>query len=1479
MKELDENINYLSDDAEDLETIIDNPKIQALGVEHAFDPSVDFNEPIEPPLSPALQNDVNQKDVNEKDKNKNTLKDIIEEYPDFLKVQKLKESKVQDESFGFIEGQLLGLAVGAERGSIAAQLLDEGLQKSLTMNTSNVKDPNFDATRDDLVSSYASINEKYWPVLLAQPNEERWQAQYKQMTHENDITKLHDKLHWWQLMPGYIAGGVVDMWASAGTINPGTKFLGATMFKTLAVNAPKTAGKLALYEFGVQGTQLLTRDQFELEEAAMNVFVAGLFGAGLGAAGGAFGFNSIDNFKSLISQQLKGAEVKFDLTEKGAIKGFVSMDDSAGAMKVTNYDFKDFAVAGFTSKEGDAFYWNPIKPIMQTATKGAVNFVATVGGNPVLKGLLSASESTRKFTGLMLRPNFEINGVVLDGKTRPKSLDESIKARKAKFFDYEDVINQGWSKYLGIDTTNKSAARISAEETIAKIKHDGLSHDDWNTELTRSLSNNGESDNASVRETALNIINLMNPIFDELRQAGMPIPEKPRFDKSYLNRVYDLDWMMRNPEEAMAALNTGFKENQDLAIELLKPITEQQAIVALKKLKVEESIDEGLKAAALEELKQAKNTLNISEMALSDRILKGEIDDFLLIGESRMNYDELAELKSLRDPIIRLSKNIKTLEKDIKALTRKSEKEIKTEGSQVLETRHKDVLENVKNYQVELKYKNKLLDIKKKEHAQVKNKIISIEDKIFQKEKEFKIRANKSGEVTFKDKEEAGNLKADLELQMDAASFVKDEVSILGKEVSEVAHNLNKYKKDLDTLERKTNKTLSKEAKELGVKDQSTVKKIAMQKQLDEQIKEIERLRKDVEIRAANDPVFKSRLTYETRNGKVRLAKPDKGTRIVRPIQTLHEIEEASIKTYNNLMGLSADQIDASVTSSAKAGSGGANMMAPRVLGFSEDQLLKMKLIHPDPKVRLNGWYNRAVKFIETQKLHNEIKFKEGDEDLKQFISKGINTDYTNLRMELIDKYADIKKNKTPKQIEKIKRKQEKESVNLFNAEKRDIKVITAIYNRVLGPGPSRDGLGNDFLRATNKMMDASFLGATSLLQIQELISPALTKGWKAQVVGSLAPFIGNFLIPWSKNNALARKATRDVGKAIQMQMYFHSRDSNFNGKSMPKSFKIPFTNWSIEAGIDRVAKLMKIWSLSDPIASMVETISTMSTHYAVANALRRNAKGKLSKKGLNYLNQMGIDPNNEIGRSILNQINTHGYKKGGYEMVNTHLWTDLAAKREFDTAVFGDVSATIFNGPDANSWPVYAGDPRGIMRYMLKYMGWGFSAMSNVLIPVMQSTGRGDFERLTVLAGMVSLSAMVDPLRKAARGEEPDLDPMTLLYGGIINSGFLGPISDMVGRVSYMSGAGSKAPGDRFRYSRGLITSAPETMTWAVVQVLGMVLAGDPNRKDIQSAIKLFFPYADVIWLRYLENEILKNQNLNKGRTKTIKENISNLF
>lgn len=1198
--------------------------------------SAALNAPV--PTIPGAQQGINVRETQVSPRSVNTPRSVSQiltsRFPDEFKTE--YEPQEPKEYLGATEGIGKAAATGFKRFGLLSGALTYGMTQRPSLMNGNYKDDNFDPTSDDLLASYQAIDPRYWPTLLDKKNQAAWDYSYQRILTEQQEDKDSDNTKWWQLTTGYLAGGigagVLDFYASRGLVNPVTRIVAPQLSKTIARNAVAGGVEFGLYESAVQLGQYSQRETMEIQEALTNVAMSATLGALTAGGASLFRQHNLNEFKSLLSKQSEGVEIKYNLDKKGNIIGFSAVDDSAGAMKVTNYDYKDFAISGFTSDKNEfKFYMSPVKPIVSGMTKATAKIIGhpLVGGNPVVQGMLSKSPAMRSFTANMMRPNFEIDAVYLNGKKRPQSLDERIKARTAQISEFEQIFIDGWFKQLGIESEGKSFANLKAQEFMNKSKS-GLTHEQFQEEVSRSVSRDGASDNPAAQWVARQWVEKMRQIDEELQQF-IDLPKEVFGADRHFAREFDTEWMWQNPKEAMENIFQGFKKTQDEIVELTAPIAEKQAEVALLK----------------ERLAVARNA------------------------------------------------------KDKKALT--------------------------------------------KQVSEQEKQLLAIEEKLNSDAKTGKI------------------------------------------------------------------------------------------------------------------------------SRKYTVGKADK-TRI-RPVVDEDELRLNAQKTYNRMIGLSQEQMDEVITGSVRPGTGGDGFLQERVLMFSDEELHNYKLMEKDPVKRINSYLRRAIKFIEGEKFFKERGYVEGKESKIEFLTNKIEDDYDLIRNEKIKEYDRKRQGLSADGIAKVDKQERKFFDKLTKSQKNDVQVAQEIYRRVLGPAPEMNKIAQKFLNVTGKWMDFAYLNTIAVLQLGEIITPAFTKGWKAHMNNAVIPYFRDVLIPMSKANAASRKNARNFGLAIQFMSTYFGRHWDASTNRIPKGWRIPATDISFESYIDKGGRAIRSLNLSDPISNITETVAVMGTQAAIIQSLEAAAKGTITIARKRYLNQLGLDYD-AMGKRILKQQEKYGEVESGTfgrTFANTHLWDDIEAKNTFSTAVFGDVRATQFFGPDTTSWPTWAGDPRGPSRFLFKYMGYSFTAMSNFLLPAMQSLGRGDFERMSTIGALIAINALVDPLRKLARGEEPDLDPSALLAGGIINSGMGGILVDTALRFNNFAHIFDMGVGDRFKYSRSLMNSAPEVMLSDLARVIGMGLTANPNKADVKRAVKLFAPFLDVPLIRPLETQIIENLNIPKRNTETV--------
>lgn len=607
-------------------------------------------------------------------------------------------------------------------------------------------------------------------------------------------------------------------------------------------------------------------------------------------------------------------------------------------------------------------------------------------------------------------------------------------------------------------------------------------------------------------------------------------------------------------------------------------------------------------------------------------------------------------------------------------------------------------------------------------------------------------------------------------------------------------------------------------------------------------------------------------------NDNYYLNKKNLGSLQFRKVVDRDELEESASATITKILGLSPDQMTAELQGLAKSGAG-TNFLKSRTLLLSDKTLDEMGFLEKDIRKTLDTYFNRAHKLIESTEFLKEQGWK-GDKDPKAFFAEELADDYALIRGKLDADYKAKLEKSTGKQKEKLDKKYQREQEDLTKKLENDKETANAIWDRITGPAPEDHKGMTRLFRFSNKWLNATALNSLILLQLQDLITPAFKVGWKAQVMDGLLPYIGRSLLPGNKANAAFRREARNMALATETTLAFYGKSWNVaSGDVLPKSFRLLGLDIPAEHYMDVIARIQSVWNLSAPMADMTLTIGSMSAQAAIMDALRLSTKGKLTKKGARFLAQSGIDPNSAIGKSIVRQMEAHSQKLSGSRLANTQLWNDPVAAKAFSDAVYRNVKGTIFGGPNPATWPMWAGDPRGRGASLMKFMGYGFTAIHNYLIPTMQGVSRGEVDRLSTMAMMVMISSTVEPLRAIGQGRKPDLDPKHLLVGGLMNSGILGTYADLYNKANYWADIFPHSKTDRFKYTRGLLNSAPEKLLIEGSKLTGMLVNADVNKKDITTILKTMFPMSDAYYMKPVTRKFVESLKIPEKRTVTAAE------
>jgi hypothetical protein len=620
----------------------------------------------------------------------------------------------------------------------------------------------------------------------------------------------------------------------------------------------------------------------------------------------------------------------------------------------------------------------------------------------------------------------------------------------------------------------------------------------------------------------------------------------------------------------------------------------------------------------------------------------------------------------------------------------------------------------------------------------------------------------------------------------------------------------------------------------------------------------------ETETKNLSDDINAGKYSYDMLVGDA-----TKGDLKFRKILNKEELQLASENTIDTILGLNPEQMNMSIMDFLRTGSGGTNPLKSRVLMIDDLELHNQGFFVKDIRKNFQAYNLRMSRMIEMEKYLRSNGYN-GDGARLDFISDGLKTDYKNLSAELETKYTLAKESASyTGKVNQVEKKYEKQRVKLDKDLRRDVETASRIYKRIMGEMGTSHGSAIQAIRSLKQYYVSTDMGALFLLSLQDAIAPAFRQGFLPYFNHGIKPFLLNSA-KMSKNNKRFKQQAQDMAIGIEtLQAFNFSRHDYGQDMSMPMNFIGRFS--------ENAAKAMGILNGTSIWTDAWQHVAATSSIGRTLRDLQAHKTGALDSQGLQRLLNLRIDPKSHTADMILTQFEKHGEIIDDGYLSNFHLWgtedsaTDLNlirdAKRILEGATKKEVNSTIFTGSNIASYPI-VGEPSGWMGSFLMYMGWGFNATANYTIPLMQ---KFDANRWGAAIMMMSVSAIVDPLREIASGKEPNLEPDILFKKAILNSGITGAFGNYFNVINAMGNIVPGARIDRFKYTRGMVSFVPERMLQDLAALGGMVTNTEWNKKDFKRVIRNL-PLTNLIYTRKVINDWIDSLDIPETRERAEK-------
>lgn len=502
---------------------------------------------------------------------------------------------------------------------------------------------------------------------------------------------------------------------------------------------------------------------------------------------------------------------------------------------------------------------------------------------------------------------------------------------------------------------------------------------------------------------------------------------------------------------------------------------------------------------------------------------------------------------------------------------------------------------------------------------------------------------------------------------------------------------------------------------------------------------------------------------------------------------------------------------------------------------LNEDVNIQRFLVN-DINDLMDSYSNTLGKNIALEEMF--LKYGETKGEGTEYIIKQLQTEYKNMREELLKKPASKERDG---ELIALKRD--------FENEQEFIRDQFKLFMGNLGDPNSKIKRATQALRNYNV---ATQLGALLLTSLTDIAMPIFRHGFWDHIEKGVVGTIKNF------------KQLMLDGKA-QRADFAHARiacETALGGMLDEKwgagTQYQPKTAW--ERVPKNLASLSGNLSFANQFSDLCQTMTAMTSQAKTIEALEHYISGgKLSQKDIERFGLLALNPQ-EWGQKIMNQVKEHGEFVDGAWIANTRKWTDFDAAQAFRIALRRDVKASLsvqssMDIPFALRMPV--------IDCITQYMSWGFGATNNLFIPLLQ---RADADKIVGIFAMMSIGAMIGPLRDLANGREVDTSPEKLFNGAVFDGGPFGWQADVFSKLNSVM---------RLPYLQHMQKSTQRLKTpWQVLggplggtmetaqRMLNMFLTGEINQNDFGRSVRLL-PFADNVLLRRPIAEGIKATNL----------------
>lgn len=541
------------------------------------------------------------------------------------------------------------------------------------------------------------------------------------------------------------------------------------------------------------------------------------------------------------------------------------------------------------------------------------------------------------------------------------------------------------------------------------------------------------------------------------------------------------------------------------------------------------------------------------------------------------------------------------------------------------------------------------------------------------------------------------------------------------------------------------------------------------------------------------------------------------------------------------------------------------NPIKQRTLLIPDHVLYDGKFMSKDLMAKVANYTNYLSRRTHLKNVFNDVTHDGGIEPLLE----ELNNEHEQFRVPLNEKkYALeqdlIKPNQSKKDIDSVVKKIKSVEKELTQ-KKKDFEAaknnMNHLYQKMMGIRKYSKGVeqARSVIMSLTAIANLPFVPFT---QINDLSAIGLQHGIWPFIRDGIYPIIESLGgIRKSKESEAFRNTAPSVHLALQDVLNGYA-DRNWGMHTNP------YLNLGkIVNTIEKVAHMSSNFTLTNYIDNGLQRITASVTQSELMRILHAFKNGTMSKRDGLYIRKYGIDPKKWSDRMI-DAFEADGggkTKLGGYQSL-FYKWQDMEAANEFSQAVYRGVKDTQIQSGIADS-PFWTDNPLGSI--IKGFNGWTFASVNRYVIPSMQQP---DAQKLLGVLFMLGTGALIDPMRRMARGEDaypPNITDKQMMWSTINNSGYMSYFANTLADANVLTG--DRLLGDlrsdkyKDRTRAGLLGPSWGSFN-RLVDVIDAAGTGEWNKADMNKTARML-PFANATWTYWMSKKLIDSLNIPKNR------------